>query len=117
MKKSVYLTVFVASIAFFSHFHLVYAEDSGSPVVDQKNDQRSDERYIGHGVVNKLNVQAGKVNISHDPIPSIQWPKMTMDFNVKNKTDLTVLKSGMSVDFELTRKGKSYLITHISPSN
>ena len=72
--------------------------------------------HTGHGVVNKINVVAGKVNISHEPIESMNWPKMTMDFTVKNKADLEVIKPGMPVDFEITQQGKGYIITNIKPA-
>jgi Cu(I)/Ag(I) efflux system protein CusF len=72
--------------------------------------------HQGHGVVNKINVSARKINISHDAIPSMNWPGMTMDFKVQNKTDLAAIKPGMKVDFELTVQGKGYQITRITPA-
>jgi Cu/Ag efflux protein CusF len=72
--------------------------------------------HQGHGVVNKINVSARKINISHDAIPSMNWPGMTMDFKVQNKADLATIKPGMKVDFELTVQGKGYQITHITPA-
>ena len=71
--------------------------------------------HKGHGIVNKINARSGKVNISHDPIDSMNWPKMTMDFTVQNKADLEAIKPGMPVDFELTQKGKGYVISNIKP--
>ena len=72
--------------------------------------------HKGHGVANKINARSGKVNISHEPIASMNWPKMTMDFTVQNKADLEVIKPGMPVDFELTQQGKGYMITSIKPA-
>ncbi|MFA6901774.1 MAG: copper-binding protein [Gallionellaceae bacterium] len=72
--------------------------------------------HKGHGVANKINAAAGKVNITHEPIESMQWPKMTMDFTVQNKEALDAIKPGMAVDFEITQKGKGYRITNIVPA-
>lgn len=72
--------------------------------------------HQGHGVVNKINAQAGKLNITHEPIESMGWPRMTMDFTVQDKASLAGIKPGMKVDFELTVKGKGYRITHIAPA-
>lgn len=69
--------------------------------------------HKGHGVVNKINAKAGKINITHDPIESMDWPKMTMDFSVQNKADLESIKPGAAVNFELTPHGKGYRISHI----
>jgi len=72
--------------------------------------------HHGRGVVNKLDLDAGKVNISHEAIKSLKWQKMTMDFNVQNKSDLAAIKPGMAVDFEIIRQGKSYSISRIVPA-
>lgn len=69
--------------------------------------------HQGRGTVNKVNLQAGKINLSHEPIKSLKWPKMTMDFNVEDKSSLAELKPGMMVDFELAKFGSGYRITRI----
>jgi len=74
------------------------------------------QMHKGHGIANKINAKAGKINISHEPIDTMNWPKMTMDFTVQNKTDLEAIKPGMAVDFEITQQGKGYRISHIVPA-
>ena len=76
----------------------------------------STKMHKGHGIVNKINARSGKVNISHEPIESMNWPKMTMDFSVQNMADLEAIKPGMPVDFELTQKGTGYMISNIKPA-
>ncbi len=73
------------------------------------------QMHQGHGMVNKVNAQSGKINITHEPIESMGWPRMTMDFNVQDKAELANIKPGMKVDFELMTKGKGYRITKIAP--
>ena len=74
------------------------------------------QMHQGHGMVNKVNAQSGKVNITHEPIESMGWPRMTMDFNVQDKAELANIKPGMKVDFDLMMKGKGYRITKIAPA-
>jgi Cu/Ag efflux protein CusF len=73
------------------------------------------ESYQGLGTVNNVNVKAGKVNLSHGPIPSLGWKAMTMSFEVQNKTLLANLKKGQKVSFTLVeaRKGQ-YQISEIT---
>ena len=72
--------------------------------------------HKGHGIVNKINEAAGKANITHDAIASMKWPKMTMDFTVKDKAGLAALKPGMAVDFDIAVEGRNYHISHIAPA-
>lgn len=93
-----------------------YADEmkgTGEMNAQHEKESASMQIHQGHGVVNRINVSAGKVNISHEAIPTMSWPKMTMDFKVENKTDLAAIKPGMAVDFELTLQGKNYYISRI----
>ena len=74
------------------------------------------QAHQGRGVVNKMDADAGKVNINHEPIKSLKWPKMTMDFNVEDKSALAGITPGMKVDFELVKIGSGYRITRIVPA-
>lgn len=117
MFKSTTLSLSAAVLAFAANFG--YAADTqgmGNMNMQQDMSTENMQMHKGHGVVNKINARAGKLNISHEAIASMNWPKMTMDFTVENKADLEAIKPGMAVDFELTQKGKSYRITHIQPA-
>jgi hypothetical protein len=41
----------------------------------------------GTGTVNSVDPTQHKVNVSHNPIPDIGWPAMTMDFSVAASVD------------------------------
>lgn len=70
--------------------------------------------HKGTGIVNGVDVEKGTVNLSHEPIESLKWPKMTMDLEVADKVLLQDLKPGMKVDFELGKKrAGGYAITSI----
>ena len=43
----------------------------------------------------------GRVELDHEPIASMSWPRMKMGFLVEDKASLGALKPGDSVEFEL----------------
>lgn len=64
---------------------------------------------MGAGVINALDVQKSKVNVTHEPIESIGWPEMTMDFAVLKPIDLSAFATGERIHFLLkAEKDKSY---------
>jgi Cu/Ag efflux protein CusF len=73
------------------------------------------QSHEGSGTVNSVDAKSGKINLTHGPIASLDWPGMTMDFEVQDKNSLSSLKAGQKVKFKLVevRKGK-YVISEIS---
>ncbi len=53
------------------------------------------------GKVNRVDLPNRKVNLTHDPIPAIGWPAMTMEFAALPEADLSGLHPGQRVTFEL----------------
>lgn len=73
--------------------------------------------HQGQGTVNRVDAQAGKLNMTHGPIPSLKWPGMTMDFTVKDKRVLGGVKPGQKVEFKLSEQSRGqYVITDIAPA-
>jgi Cu(I)/Ag(I) efflux system protein CusF len=71
----------------------------------------------GTGTVNSVDPAQHKVNLSHDPIPEIGWPAMTMEFPVKPAVDLKALKPGTRVNFTIEKgPGGMYEIQAITPA-
>ncbi|MFA7300317.1 MAG: copper-binding protein [Sideroxydans sp.] len=72
--------------------------------------------HTGQGVVNKIDLQHNKVNMTHGPIKSLGWPGMTMDFKFKDAAILKGIKPGQKVMFEVVNEGpRQYFVTHITP--
>jgi Cu(I)/Ag(I) efflux system protein CusF len=63
------------------------------------------------GVVKKVDPKSGSVTLAHDPVKSLNWPAMTMGFQVKDKMLLDKLAVGKKVEFEFVQQGKDYVIT------
>jgi Cu/Ag efflux protein CusF len=74
------------------------------------------QAHKAHGVVNKIDLQNSKINLTHGPIKSLGWPGMTMDFTVKDATILKNIKVGQKVDFEVVKEGSGkFYISRITP--
>ena len=73
------------------------------------------EIHRGQGKVNSVDVKAGRLNITHEPIASLGWSTMTMDFEVQDKNVLTKLKAGQKVAFTFIDAGNGkYVISEIT---
>jgi len=69
---------------------------------------------VGHqaqGILEAVNPD-GTVSITHEPIKSLGWPGMTMDFALANSSLATGIKPGSAISFELVeRKPDEWVIT------
>lgn len=75
------------------------------------------EPTLGKGVVNSVDAAGHKVNLSHEPIPSIGWPAMKMNFPVAPAVDLKGMKAGTRVEFTLEKnQAGTYEIQSITPA-
>lgn len=69
---------------------------------------------MGVGVVHRVSKLNRTVNLTHEPIPALKWPEMTMDLPVAKSVDIGSLKSGDKIKFKLELgEDKKYTITHI----
>ena len=55
----------------------------------------------GRGKVVDVDVKSGHVTLNHEPIEDLGWPSMTMGFKVKDSKQLSNLKAGDEVEFDL----------------
>ncbi len=69
------------------------------------------------GVVNTIDPDAGSVNITHPPMPEINWPEMTMDIPVTGTVDLSGFSEGDTVRFTV-RRGRDdvFRIVEMTPA-
>jgi len=62
---------------------------------------------VGHkavGVLNAVDQAAGTVTISHEPVASLKWPAMKMDFVLANPSLVSGLKPGTTVAIEFVER-------------
>ena len=64
------------------------------------------------GIFNSLDRAAHTINLSHEAVPSAQWPAMTMDFHISDDLEIGDLDPGQHVAFEFTTDNN---VTKIQP--
>ncbi|PPC93676.1 MAG: efflux transporter periplasmic adaptor subunit [Methylotenera sp.] len=74
----------------------------------------------GHGKVIDVDPKSNHVTLYHEPIAELGWPSMTMGFKVKDSKQLSQLKAGDEVKFDLKAEAQEkpdmpaqYMIEHI----
>ena len=60
--------------------------------------------HKGRGKILEVDAKAGRLEMDHEPIASLQWPSMTMGFAVADRKALAQLKPGDTVEFEIPGK-------------
>lgn len=65
------------------------------------------------GVVKRIDPAKGVVSLKHEAIKSLNWPGMTMEFNVRDPKLLAGVKPDQQVKFEFVEEKGRYVITSI----
>lgn len=69
--------------------------------------------HVAAGVLHAIN-DDGSVSVTHDPIASLKWPGMTMDFELANAALAANLKPGSAIEFEIVERAPGeWVITHL----
>ena len=66
-------------------------------------------------MVKELDAKKGTVTLSHEAVPTLKWPAMTMAFKISPELAKGI-EVGQKVDFEFEAKGMAGTITKISPT-
>jgi Cu(I)/Ag(I) efflux system periplasmic protein CusF len=69
--------------------------------------------HMATGTVQKLDPKSGLVTLAHGPVMSMNWPAMTMGFQVQDKMLFDKLAVGKRVDFEFVQGNKGYVVTAV----
>ncbi len=98
--------------------------DSGSPAdaaprgALPSTESGNAAQHAAAGTVNSIDRAAGTVNISHGPVPTAEWPAMTMSFKLANPDAAAGIEPGERVDFKFTiESGMSATVTEMSPAD
>jgi Cu(I)/Ag(I) efflux system membrane fusion protein len=84
--------------------------------MDMQKDKPASRMVTGKGVLRELMPDERKINMSHDPIPELGWPDMTMDFRLDEGVSLEGLKPGQAIEFDMVEKDDAYIIESIRPA-
>ncbi len=67
------------------------------------------------GIINKVDTEKNSINVTHEPVKELGWPKMTMDLPVTKRVDLSKVKTGKEVEFTLKKgRDKQYRVIEIN---
>ncbi len=106
MKKSLLLAVVVGML-------------SAAPAFS--NDERhvantaAQQGYMVKGEVVAVNAAANKVKLKHEAVPALNWPGMTMDFAVADRSVLKGVQAGQKVEFQFDMASGAPRVTRITP--
>lgn len=108
MKRLIFATALILALAEAG----AYAGDEAVKPQPQATNKRS-EQFVhkGAGVVKRVDASDRIVTLDHGPIPSLNWPAMTMPFSVRDNGLLWTLQPGASVAFEFVQEGNRYVLT------
>ncbi len=116
ISLSVFLLATSTAALAADHSQHMSQSDMSQSGMHQADMHAAAQSHMGQGVVNKVDLQHNKVNMTHGPIESLGWPGMTMDFKVKDAAILKGIKPGQKVKFEVVNEGpRMYFVTHITP--
>lgn len=59
-------------------------------------------------------IDGASISIAHGPVPSLQWPPMTMAFTLRDERQAHGLEVGDQVTFRFVQQNSRYLISEIS---
>jgi Cu(I)/Ag(I) efflux system protein CusF len=65
------------------------------------------------GEVRRVDKEAKKITIRHEPLVALDMPAMTMVFQVKDPALLDQAKPGDKIQFEAEKLGGAYIVTKI----
>ncbi|MEW6688018.1 MAG: efflux RND transporter periplasmic adaptor subunit [Pseudomonadota bacterium] len=74
--------------------------------------------HRGTGRITDLHIAKGRVELEHEAIASLKWPKMTMEFAVEDAGALGRFKRGDEVEFEVRgepSKDGDYVLQRLAP--
>jgi len=113
--KRVPITVVLFAFLALPVLPLQSAEMKDSPgMTPEAGNTSAKQVHKGSGTVKGVDAKAGKVSLAHNPIPSLNWPAMTMDFKVRDRARLATLKPGQKIEFDLVEEKKgNYVISRI----
>lgn len=95
---------------------LVLGFTAASAISDETHPAKAaaQQSYTVKGVVVAVNQAAGKLKLKHEAVPELQWPGMTMDFPVADKSVLTGIKPGQKVEFQFDMTSGSPRVTRVT---
>ena len=100
------------TIGFVTIPALAFADEAMSSMPGMAS-EHSVDTVDSTGVITAIDPESRKVTLSHEPIPELKWPRMTMGFPVDPGVDMKSVGKGDSVAFTLTPSKNGQKVTRI----
>jgi Cu(I)/Ag(I) efflux system protein CusF len=115
--KRTNLPAAVAALALLLGAAPALAEDPHAGHGMTMTDAAAGEEVSVKAVINSIDAAKLMANVTHEPIPALHWPQMTMDLPLTAKVDLAAVKPGMNavISIKHGRDGQ-FRITSIKPA-
>jgi Cu(I)/Ag(I) efflux system periplasmic protein CusF len=107
-----YAAILVAALALVP-VNSAFAHDHMDMNMDMSETSAKPAISAGVGVVDAVDKAKGTVTLSHEPIVSLGWPAMTMDFSVEDKKLFSKLSAGKKVQFQFVKQHNHYVVTAV----
>lgn len=110
------LTLALTFASFIAVPVAVLAADHGAHGAAHKSAQTTEQKkqvYTATGVMNSIDKASLKAIITHDPVPALGWPTMTMGFAFEDASLLEDMKAGDKVRFDFRNQGNTSVIVDI----
>lgn len=69
------------------------------------------------GVVKKIDIEQGKITISHGPLLNLDMPAMTMVFRVADPKLLSTVKAGENIKFVAERLNGAFTVVRVEQAS
>ena len=119
-------TTAVIATALMLGMHAAQAQSGGMQRMEMKGMEHKDMKGMDKamsktekgshravGVVKKIDPKAGTVTIAHEPVKTLNWPAMTMTFQVKDKALLDRFALDKKVEVEFEQRSKQNVINGV----
>lgn len=93
----------VLIVAFAMGLSLVISGSVSAQSQDRSGTAETAEKVTGRGVIQAVNREERQLRITHEPIPALKWPGMTMAFKAAPGLNLEGLATGDKVTFTLSK--------------
>ena len=76
------------------------------------------QTHTANGTITQIDTGSNQVTVEHEAVASLDWPAMTMTFEVRDATQLQSLEQGDRVSFEVEddRRGRGKQAAQLKPA-
>jgi Cu(I)/Ag(I) efflux system membrane fusion protein len=113
MKKEAKQSLLLVVVA-VAGLAMVGIAASAAQAQNRQEVAQAGEKATGKGVIKGVNKTDRQIQITHEAIPALKWPGMTMAFKVAPNVDIEGLAPGAKITFTLSKAPQGgYVIEQI----